>query len=170
MAEETKPVKIDETAGAHTTDDTSTVTIEDAEARIAELEAEKLKAIEEASNYKVAFLKEKSKNKQGDDDDDESEDERIERKINEKLAATKIAQIDAEKEALIQKTLKENKELKLAVLNKTGVPAFMGTHNESIEVKDTAVTPDQMAAFKAKGWSDKDIERYKKNLNRYAGR
>lgn len=142
-----------------------TGTDEDIEARIAQLETEK-------ANYKLAFLKEKSKNKQEDfNNDDETEDEKIARIVSEKLAETKIAQIDNEKEALLKQVIKENKELKLAQLNKpTSTPASMGAHSEGTPVTDTTVTPEQMAAFKAKGWSDKDIERYKKNLNRYGGR
>lgn len=167
MDEETnKPVKTTDTAGGQEGEGTSTPTIEDTEARFAELEAEKNKAIEEAANWKIAALK--SKKVTREDFEDETEDERIARIVSEKLAETKIAQIDAEKEALLRQTLKENKELKLAHLNKTDAPASMGTHSEGVGVKDTLVTPDQISAFKARGWSDKDIERYKKNLKRYA--
>jgi hypothetical protein len=82
-----------------------------------------------------------------------------------------LAQIAQEQEAIIKKALKENKELKLANLNKTKVPpASVGSHNESIPATDTSITPEQMSAFKARGWSDKDIERYKKNLRKYGGR
>lgn len=148
--------------------DTSTVTPE--EARIAQLEADKAKVIEEKENYKIAFLKEKSKSKEFNDED-ESDEDRIKRIVAEQLAETKIAQIDQEKEELVKKLLKENKELKLANLNKTDIPpASMGTHSESLGVTDTRVTPEQLAALKTRGWSDKDIERYKKNLNRYSGR
>jgi len=82
-----------------------------------------------------------------------------------------LAEIAQEQDALIKKALKENRELKLAQLNKTNTPpASVGTHSEGQMVKDTLVTPDQAAAFKARGWSDKDIEKYKKNLQRYSGR
>ena len=61
------------------------------------------------------------------------------------------------------------KELKLANLNKTNMPpASQGGHSEGQPVRSTAVTSEQLAAFKARGWSDKDIERYKKNLQRYS--
>lgn len=143
-------------------------TAEDAEARIAALEAEKATLIQNEANYKIAYLKEKSKNK--DPDPDETEDDRIRRITREELAQTRISQIDSEKEALLKKTLKENKELKLAQLNKTDIPASTTTHTEGQKVTDTLVTPEQLLAFKAKGWTDKDIERYKKNLVRYGGR
>jgi len=141
---------------------------EDAEARIAALEAERDKLIEEGSNWKVAALKYKSKAKDDDLDDD---DDRIRRIAQQAVADSRLADIAREKDAIIQKTLRENKELKLAQLNKnTTPPAAIGTHNEGPTVRDTTVTPDQMAAFKARGWTDKDIERYKKNLQRYSGR
>lgn len=139
---------------------------DDAEARIAALEDEKATLIANEANYKIAYLKEKSKNKEPEDLD-ETEEERIRRIANEELSKKRISEIDKEKEELLKKTLKENKELKLAQLNKTDIPASTTTHTEGQKVTDTLVTPEQLAAFKAKGWTDKDIERYKKNLVRY---
>lgn len=148
--------------------DPSTTTISDDEALIAKLEKEKADLIVEAANYKVAFLKEKSKREV---DPDETEEDRVRRITKEELAKTRISQIDADKEVLVQKLVKENKELKLAQLNKTTIPPQgIGSHNEGIKVPDTQITADQLAAFKAKGWTDKDIERYKKNLQKYGGR
>lgn len=141
----------------------------DLEARFSQLESEKNKAIEEAANYKVAYLKEKSKKEESFEDD--GDDEKFRRIAREELANSRLAEIATEQDDIIKRALKENKELKLAQLNKTKTPpASMGTHSEGITVKDTLVTSDQMSAFKAKGWSDKDIERYKKNLQRYGGK
>lgn len=140
---------------------------EDSEARVAALEAEKAKLIEEGANYKVAYLKEKAKN---DEPADEEEDAKMRRIANEAVANSRIAEIAREQDAIITRALKENKELKLAQLNKKEPPAAMGGHNEGIPVRDTLVTPEQLDAFKARGWSEKDIERYKKNLQKYAGR
>ena len=142
-----------------------TTSTDDAEARIAALEEEKATLIQNEANYKIAFLKEKSKNREPDPE--ETDEERIRRITREELAQTRISQIDSEKENLLKKTLKENKELKLAHLNKTDIPASTTTHTEGQKVTDTLVTPEQLTAFKAKGWTDKDIERYKKNLIRY---
>lgn len=146
-----------------------TPTEDDLEAKNAALEAEKTRLIEEAANYKMAYFKEKSKKETyGDEEDIE---EKIRRVSAETLAESQLAKINAEQNALIQRALKENKELKLAQLNKsTSSPASVGTHSEGTSVQDTLVTPDQMAAFKAKGWTDKDIERYKKNMQRYSVR
>lgn len=169
MSEETIVVKTEtETATTQQTV-TPTGTEGEAEARILQLEAEKNKAIEEAANYKLAFLKAKNKNKE--DLDEESEEDRISRIVSEKLTATKIAQIDVEKEELLKKLAKENKELKLAQLNKTNTPAAaIGAHSETTVVTDTLVTPEQITALKARGWTDKDIERYKKNFLKNSGR
>jgi hypothetical protein len=147
-------------------------TEDDLAAKVAELEAEKAKITVEAANYKLAFLKEKSKKtEEPNEDEEESIEDKMRRIAAETLANSRIAAIEAEKDALIQKALKENKELKLANLNKTVVPpAAMGIHTESPAVVDTLITAEQMQAFKVKGWSDKDIERYKTNLKKYGGR
>ncbi len=90
--------------------------------------------------------------------------------VQEEISKSKIAQIDAEKDRVLKHALKENKELKLAHLNKTTTPnATVGTHSEGATVQDTLITPDQLAALKARGLNDKDIERYKKNLQRVGG-
>lgn len=139
------------------------------ETRIAELEAENAKLTEESANYKLGMMKAKAK--QGDDDLEETDEDRIRRIAREEANKVKIANNEAEKDALIKKVLKENSELKLANLNKNNVPpASIGSHSESNPVTDTVVTPEQLAAFKARNWTEKDVERYKKNLSRYSGR
>ncbi len=140
---------------------------EDLEARFQELEDQKNKAIEEAANWKVAALKAKKKD---DPVEEESEDEKMRRIAREELKGSQVVEIVREQDALIQKAFKENKELKLAYTNKSSAtpPAAMGSHSENTPVRDTMVTPEMMTAFKARGWTDKDIERFKKNYNRYA--
>lgn len=144
------------------------VVLDDSEARIATLETEKAKLIEESANYRLGLLKEKAKNR--NEVFDEDEDDRMRHIAQETLANSRLAEIAREQDDIIKKALKENKELKLARLNKTEPAAAVGTHSEGTPVRDTAVTADQMAAFKARGWTDKDIERYKKNLQKYSGR
>lgn len=136
--------------------------------RIKELEAEKAVILEREANYKVAYLKEVDKNKQLGNPEDETEDEKIRRITREELAKKEIAAIDKEKEELFQKTLKENKELRLANQNKPPAnPTGGGGSTEQPIVQSTLITPEQLAAFKQRGWTEKDIERYKKNLQRY---
>lgn len=136
---------------------------EDSEAKVALLQAEIAKVSTEKENYRTAYLKEVEKS---DLSADEKEEARMRRIAQEELANSNLARLSQEKDEIIRKTLKENKELKLAQMNKEGTtpPAGMGGHSEGTPVKDTLVTPDQLAAFKARGWSDKDIEQYKKNL------
>lgn len=145
-------------------------TEDDTEAKIKALEEQKARLIEESANYKVAYLKEKSKRQDSSDTDEEDIDEKVRRITAETLANSRLAEIAQEQDALIKKALKENKELKLAQLNKQDIPASTTVSTETQSVQDTMVTPDQMKAFKSRGWSDKDIERYKRNLNRYGTR
>ena len=139
---------------------------DEAEATIKALEAEKNAILEREANYKLAYLKEKKKN---DDlnNPDETDDERVRRITREELANARLGEIDKEKEALLQKTLKENKELRLANQNKPANSSTgAGGSTEQPIVVSTVVTPEQIAAFKARGWTEKDIERYKKNLQK----
>lgn len=130
---------------------------DDSEAKYAQLETEK-------ENYRKAYLKEVQKK---DAPVDEEEEGRIRRIAQEELANSKVIEIAREQDELIRRTLKENKELKLASLNKTSTPpAAIGSHSESIPVRDTTITSEQMDYFKAKGWSDKEIAAYKKNLQK----
>lgn len=143
------------------------VTLDDeTQAKIASLEAEKAKLTEEAANWKVAALKEKAKAKEEGVEPDE--DERMANIARKALAESRLAEIAREQDDIIKKTIKENRELKLAALNRKEPSAAAGTHTEGPPVHDTTVTPEQMAAFKARGWDDKKIERYKKNLLRYS--
>ncbi len=144
---------------------TDLITVDDTEAKIATLEAEKAKLTEEAANWKIAALKEKAKAKEEGTNVDE--DERMRHIAQETLANSRLAEIAREQDTIIKKALKENKELKLALMNGKGPNAAQGSHSEGQPVRDTLVTPEQMASFKARGWDDKKIERYKKNLVKY---
>ncbi len=147
----------------------ASVPTEDLEAKVSTLEAEKARLIEESANWKLAALQAKQRRKEGLEPEDD--DEKLRRITREEIANSRLAEITKEQDAIIKKALKENKELKLANINKTNIPpAAIGTHSESRAVTDTLVTPEQLLAFKARGWTDKDIERYKKNLQRAGGR
>lgn len=130
---------------------------EDMEARFNKLEEEK-------ENYRKAYLKEAARVKSGEGGE-LGEDEKITAAVQKALAESHLAEINKEQKVIIDKTLKENKELKLAHFKKEP-PAGMGSHSESTPVRDTLVTPEQMAYFKSKNWTDKDIEHYKKNLGK----
>lgn len=135
---------------------------EDLESKVAQLEAEKTQILEEKENYKKAYLKETQRAPV-----DESEDERYRRIAREELANSRIADIAKEQEAIAEKALKENKELKLAALSKTEPAAAIGSHSESTPVQDTSITPEQLRYFKEDlKWTDTDIARYKTNLRK----
>lgn len=139
---------------------------ENLEDKVAKLEAEKAKILEEKENYKKAYLKEAERVATPVQEDD---DDRLRRIAREELANSRLVDIAREQDEIIQKALKENKELKLAQLSRTGEPsASIGAHSEGIPVTDTSVTPEQMAFFKSKGWTEQDIERYKTNLRKKA--
>lgn len=134
----------------------------ESEVKIEALEAEKAALIEREANYKLAYLKEKKKNEETVNLD-ESDEEKFRRIAREEMANERLTAIDKEKEELYQKTIRENKELKLAIQNKsTNIPTGGGASTEQPVVTSTIITPEQLAAFKARGWTDKDIERYKR--------
>lgn len=143
---------------------TPTLTVEeDLGARFQQLEKEK-------DNYKTAYLNEFQKNKalkenQGGTLTDEDKMRQI---AEETLANSRVVEIAREQDEIIQKALKENKELKLAHLNKTTTTpaATVGAHSETAAVKDTSLSPELLAYGKARNWSDKDFANYKKNLAR----
>ncbi len=147
------------------------VQTDDAEAKIAALEDTKASLTTEVANWKLAALKAKAKIKEGIDPE-EANRESIAAIVQEELAKSNLARVSQEQAEVLKKVLKENKELKLANANKANVtpPAAVGTHSEGKAVADTWITPEQIAAFKAKGWTDKDIERYKKNYQKAGGR
>lgn len=134
--------------------------------RVRELEAEKAVILEREANYRAAYLKEADKNKNRIPAD-ETDEERVRRITREEIANRDVARIDVEKEALLKKALKENSELKLAMQNKPPATSTGGGGStEQPGVVSTLVTPEQLAAFKARGWTDKDIENYKANLRK----
>ena len=134
--------------------------------RIAELETEQTIILEREANYKKAYLKEVEKNKSLGLPE-ESDEDRIRRITREELAQTRINEIDSEKESLYKKTLKENQELKLAIQNKApNISTGSGGSTENAVVTSTLITPEQLAHFKSRGWTDADIERYKTNLRK----
>jgi len=104
----------------------------DAEQKIAELEKEKNRVIEESANYRLAYLKEKKRQSRQDSDIvDEDEDDKIRRIANEALANSRLAEIAREQDSIIKQALKENRELKLAQMKPSSAPSSIGSHTES---------------------------------------
>ena len=149
-----------------------TVTEEDLEAKNVALEEEKRRLLEERENYKRAYLKERRKKGEEiiDEEDVLNDEDKLRKIAREEMSNSRLAEIAREQDLIIKKALRENKELKLVNLNKNTPPASVGTHSESTSVTSTLITPEQMAEFKRRGWDEKDIERYKKNLQKVGGR
>lgn len=145
---------------------TSPAAVEDTEAVIASLKEREAKLVEERDNWKTAALK--YKGKASSELSSEEDEERMRAVARQALAESGLADLAKEQQAIIERTLKENKELKLAHLNKNAAPpAAMGTHQETIAVQDGTVSPEQMNYFKnILKWDDKTIERYKQNLRK----
>ncbi len=165
---------MDETKAVNTTESAATqtevTTVVDNEAIIAALEAEKAKLTTERDNYKIGMLKEKAKSK-GEVFEEEEGDERLRRIAREELINSDIARITREQDTIIKAALKENKELKLARLNKNETTTVKGSSTESTPVRDTLVTQEQMRHFtEVLKWDANKIERYKKNIQKVAGR
>ncbi len=164
---------MDETKAVNTTESAATqaevVTVVDYEAQLVALKEENAKIVTERDNYKIGMLKEKAKSK--GEDFEEEEDERMERIAKKALADSRLAEIAREQDLIIRAALKENKELKLARLNKNETTTVKGSSTESTPVRDTLVTPEQMRHFtEVLKWDAGKIERYKKNLQKVAGR
>ena len=142
----------------------------DAETLLAEKEKEIAKISTERDNYRKGLLKAKGKlpeEHQSDADEPEEQEALMRRIVREEMLTTREAQLQAEKDDIIKKTLKRNKELELALKNRTGVTSTsgQGSNQEKPEGKlDNTFSNDQLANLKAKGWSDEKIEKFKKNL------
>jgi len=141
----------------------------DYEAELTKKDAELAKVRAEKENYRRGMLK--AKGKLPDEDDNSSNDEdidtKISRKVQEELLASREGQIIAEKDALIVNLAKKTKELTLALKNRSQVTAStgIGSNQDRQEVRtDSTLSEDQISSLRAKGWDDKKIELFKKNL------
>lgn len=127
---------------------------------------ETAKLASERDNYREGLLIEKAK--KGSDDDQESDDDRFRRIAREELARTNQNAFNAEKEALLEKVVSQNKELSAALKNRTGLSntagsAGAGSGQGSPEVAPKYLANDQVAFLKSRGWDDKKIERFIEN-------
>ncbi len=168
MSNETVETKV-ETAVTQPESVTQTTNEVDYEAELAKKDAEIAKIAQEKENYRRGMLK--AKGKLPDEDDNSSNDEdldaKIDRKVQEKYLATREAQVIAEKDALILASAKKLKELTLALKNRNQVSSSsgQGSNQDRQEVRtDSTLSEDQINSLRSKGWDDKKIEQFKKNL------
>lgn len=133
--------------------------------------SEEYKQLEtEKENYRKGMLKAKGKIK-NEDDSAASEDIEsiIDRKVAEKVISQRELDLKARENALIKQAFAKNKELSLALKNRSQQGSSMGVHSEgTVTTNDRMLSPDQISSLKAKGWDDKKIELFKKNLNKNA--
>lgn len=148
---------------------TQTATEVDFESELAKKDAELAQIRKEKDNYRKAYLK-KAGGKEPDEDDNSSNedgDEMMRRIVREEMLATRESEIQSDKDALVAASVKKIKELTLALKNRGQVTSNsgQGSNEDKPEVKvETVLSDTQLAGLKAKGWSDKKIEAFKKNL------
>ncbi len=172
MSEETKATEAKvETIATPPEVTPPTVTEVDYEAELARKNTEIEKIREEKENYRKAYLK-KAKGQPEEDDNssnDEDLDAKIDRKVQEKLLATREAQALAEKDALVIASAKKIKELTLALKNRGQISSQtgQGSNQDRPEPKsDNILSNEQLSALRARGFDDKKIEEFKRNLTK----
>lgn len=180
MAEEAKKEveKKTETASAQPEEKEVEKTPQDASTEDIDYEAEFTAAIEELDkiskdkeNYRKGMLVAKGKMKPEETDEPDKEDIEaiIDRKVNEKLLASREAQAQAKLVELNKKLLKDKKELALALKNKAALSGstFSGKGGTETEVKEQYFTPEQLAYFQKRKLDPEKVKaNYLKNKTR----
>jgi len=144
----------------------------DYEAVLAKKDAELAEVRTERENYRKGMLKAKGKlpeEEELDSSTPEGMEALVDRKVQEKFLSTKEAQLQADKDAALRAMIKRNKELEVALKNRGQIlsPTAGGSNTEKPEGKvDNYLSNDQINALKAKGWDDKKIESFKKNMTK----
>lgn len=142
------------------------------EKQLADKDAEILRLSTEKENYRKGMLKAKGKLPKEDDEDEDDSEESVEDKVlrlvKENLLNTELNKAQTEKDELLKKALARNKELEIAVKNRTQIStADAGSSNSTVFTpKDAILTDEKIAKFKSMGWDDKKIELYKKNFSK----
>ena len=139
----------------------------DYQTELAKRDAEIKRITEVSNNYKRGLLKAKGKveDETEEDEYEESSEERTRRIIREELANTDLAKALAEKEALVSQMANELSEAKLAIKNRSGMTPSSGAAGaEETAQKDNVLSEQQIQNLKARGFDDKMIEQFKKNL------
>lgn len=173
MSSETVENKVETAVAQSETVTAPIVTEVDYEAELKKKDDEIIRIREVSENYRKGMLKAKGKLPEEDDNSSEEDlDSKIDRKVQEKLLASRESQLQGEKDKLIVDMAKKNKELILALKNRDQITDNSGSasNQDKPEVKvDKVLSSDQINALKAKGWDDKKIEEFKKNLNKGSG-
>lgn len=159
MAEEIKE-------GVKTEDKTAPIVQEEDTLAIIKAQDVKISKLEEErENYRKGMLKAKGKLPEEGGMD---QVEMMRQIAREEYLNTEIAHARQDKDFIIEKQAKELREAKLALANKSGIGSggTGASTEDKMTVKDNILTDAQISDFKAKGWDDAKIERFKKNLQK----
>lgn len=124
-------------------------------ALLQEKEQELEKIARERENYKQGLLR--AKGKLSEDEmfaEEAAEEDRVRSLVREELLKTESARLSQEREELLKKVIRENKELKLAnktKFQKSGAPVSAGSNLERPESTTEFWTEEQLAQMKARG-------------------
>ena len=134
---------------------------------IADKDAELANLAKDRDNYKKGLLIAKGKLPAEDPLITEQPDVAtlVQEEVQKALFSTREAQLRAEKEAILQKALLENKELKTALANKTGISTTpSGTSSDSQVTTTQYFSNEQIAELKARGLTDEMIKKAAINM------
>lgn len=127
----------------------------DYEALLREKEEQLAKIAQERENYKQGMLRAKGKASEEDIFAEEVADEdKLRAIVREELLSTESAKIAKEREELLNKVLRENKELKLSNRTKAQVasaPVASGGNLDRPEASTQFWTDEQLAVMKSRG-------------------
>lgn len=137
-------------------------------AAITALEDENKRLSTERESYRQAYIKGNARLKAKDLPPEERadiDDERFQRIVDERLASSQLVANQQKMADLVKKMARENQELKLSSQNKpSNTSSALSSAGAATPTATTAVNPTVDQIAKARGWSPKMIERYKKNL------
>jgi hypothetical protein len=134
---------------------------------LADKDAELASLAKDRDNYKKGLLIAKGKLPAEDPVIPEQPDVAtlVQEEVQKALFSTREAQLRAEKDALLQKALNENKELKTALANKTGISTTpSGTSSDSAVTTTQYFSNEQIAELKARGLTDEMIKKAAVNM------
>lgn len=148
----------------------SAVQKDDLAAQLAAKDLELKKLAEERDNYKTGLLKAKGKipdDEPSGDDQQLSVDEKIQKAVHDALFSEQERKLMAEKDAILQQALKENKELKTALGNKQGISTVPdGGSADNKTTTPQYFSDEQIRDLKARGWDDAKIKKAAENMQK----
>jgi hypothetical protein len=97
-------------------------------------------------NYRTGMLKYK-KLAEDNPDDKSLDEERVKQMIKEEMVSSELFKEQTEKEALVMTLAKENKELKVAMSNKSQISNLPGGSSQPGDTKVEELTDDQKSYF-----------------------